>query len=123
MNPLKKAITNPTEERRAEIGARFGDESKRCNETIQKVHNQYGASWIITDEDIVHVLSTHDLPCGDSDIERARAAFDEPKIIQRVFEFTDLDDQSQSALGDIETQLVKTGVVPVNSQQKFPPVT
>ena len=80
------------------------------------------APWEITDEDIKDVISKHGLPCDVQAINLAREFLNEDAIANGVLYFTDMDDQIQSALEDIETQLIEAGIIPANSGRKFSPV-
>lgn len=68
-------------------------------------------AWELTPEDIETVLKAHDVALPEEQVSEILGRLDKQAIIDGLLTYTDFDDQCQSALCDIESQLSQIGII------------
>lgn len=74
-------------------------------------------TWKIEDGDIRIVLDTHNLQYINTDI--ARSKLNQEEIIKNLLRFNKFDERCDSALYDIEDQLIRAGIIPITKKKRF----
>lgn len=71
------------------------------------------SAWEVTTDDLLIVLDRHGVKKTEAELEQLLDdVIDADAIEDGVLYYTDMDDQVQSALSDIEDQLMEAGVIP-----------
>ncbi len=67
--------------------------------------------WEVTTDDVATVFNAHGIPYKESGLENILDGLDVDAIEKGVYYYTSIEDQIESALCDIEDQLIDLGIV------------
>lgn len=76
-------------------------------------------AWETTIDDVQLVADVHGLNFSEDQIEEIHSNLDHGSIERGVLFYTDMDDQTDSMLCDIEDHLISTGILSKNAEKQF----
>jgi len=77
------------------------------------------SAWETTLEDVQTVVERHELSLSDDQIEEIHEGLDHDAIENGVLCYTDMDEQTDSMLDDIENYMISNGILPEGTEKKF----